>query len=50
MVPVRWSVVLVVLGVMGGGLITPEEGDGDALESDSEVLDEVEEDELDSKN
>ena len=41
--------VLLILGVMGGGRITPGEGDVDALESDKEVLEEVDDGELDSE-
>ena len=41
--------VLLILGVMGGGRITPGEGDVDARESDNEVLEEVEDGELDSE-
>jgi len=41
-------VVLLFLGVMGGGRITPGDGDVDALESDKEFLDEDEDGELDS--
>ena len=48
LVPVGGGVVLLILGVMGGGRITPGEGDVDALESDKDVLEEVEDGELDS--
>ena len=41
--------VLLILGVMGGGRITPGEGDVDALESDKDVLEEVDDGELDSE-
>ena len=49
LVPVGGGVVLLILGVMGGGRITPGEGDVDALESDKDVLEEVEDGELDSE-
>ena len=48
LVPVGGGVVLLILGVMGGGRITPGEGDVDALESDKDVLEEVDDGELDS--
>lgn len=39
---------LLFLGVMGGALVAPGEGDVDALERDKEFLEEVEEGELES--
>ena len=49
LVPAGGGVVLLILGVMGGGRITPGEGDVDALESDKDVLEEVDDGELDSE-
>jgi len=41
-------VVLLVRGVMAGALVTPGEGEVDALDRDKEFLEEVEDGELES--
>jgi len=46
LVPKGGGVVLLVRGVMAGALVTPGEGEVDALDRDKEFLEEVEDGEL----